>query len=61
MSAPAAKARALPVTIMQRTSLPRSQASSASASSLSQIGAQRIQRIGPVQGGDADRISSRRY
>src|SRR6201996_493347 len=35
MSAPAAKARSLPVTIMQRTSLPLSQASSASASSLS--------------------------
>src|SRR5579859_136047 len=35
MSAPAANARSLPVTIMQRTSLPRSQASSASASSFS--------------------------
>src|SRR6266702_3096102 len=35
MSAPAAKARSLPVTIMQRTSVPRSQASRASASSLS--------------------------
>src|SRR5689334_15766112 len=35
MSAPAAKARSLPVTIMQRTSLLRSQASSASASSFS--------------------------
>src|ERR1700744_1994670 len=35
MSAPAAKARSLPVTIMQRTSVPRSQVSSASASSLS--------------------------
>src|SRR4051812_13491063 len=35
MSAPAAKARSLPVTIMQRTSLPTSQASSASASSFS--------------------------
>src|ERR1700722_1934707 len=35
MSAPAAKARSLPVTIMQRTSVPRSQASSASANSFS--------------------------
>src|SRR5437016_27217 len=35
MSAPAAKARSEPVTIMQRTSLPRSHASNASASSLS--------------------------
>src|SRR6185295_4489148 len=35
MSAPAAKARSLPVTIMQRTWWPRSQLSSASASSFS--------------------------
>src|SRR4051812_3722469 len=35
MSAPAAKARSEPVTIMQRTSVPRSQPSRASASSLS--------------------------
>src|SRR5262245_40632123 len=35
MSAPAAKARSEPVTIMQRTSVPRSQLSSASANSLS--------------------------
>ena len=55
MSAPAAKARSMPVTIDAAHLCAASQASSASASSFEQRCVERVQRFGPVQRGDADR------